>query len=263
MKMIDIGANLTNKRFKNDLPEVIDRSQAQGVEHIVVTGTSFEASKQAIALADQYPGYLSATAGVHPHDANTWGEQSSSSLELLARHKSVVAIGECGLDYNRNFSPKDKQLECFEAQLALAVALKLPVFLHERDAHDDFFRVLKRYRADLKAAVVHCFTGNRVEVEAYLDLDCHIGITGWLCDERRGHDLREAVPHIPVNRLMIETDAPFLTPRDIRPKPKNNRNEPAILSHVLASLAALIDMDVQMLADKTYLTTREFFALDN
>ncbi|MFT6387569.1 MAG: TatD DNase family protein [Cellvibrionaceae bacterium] len=261
MQLIDIGANLTNKRFRTDLDTVIERGKDNGVDHIIVTGTSLATSWDAIVIAKKFPDTLKATAGVHPHDAKTWVSDSNSTLKALAKSGLVVAIGECGLDFNRNFSPKDKQLECFEAQLCLAAELNLPVFLHEREAHDDFFRILSEYRSDLPNAVVHCFTGTRQEAEAYVELDCHLGITGWLCDERRGQSLRDAVAHIPTNRLMIETDAPFLTPRTMQPRPKNNRNEPAFLPVVLASLAEILSVSKEQLAAELYATTRNFFDL--
>ena len=146
-------------------------------------------------------------------------------------------MGECGLDYNRNFSPPDKQREAFEAQLELAASVSKPVFLHERDAHDDFRRILANARASLTGMVVHCFTGTVEQAEAYLELGAHLGITGWICDERRGQSLVEAVSAIPDDRLLVETDAPFLLPRDLRPKPSSRRNEPRHLPHIVDVIA--------------------------
>lgn len=259
--LIDIGANLTNSRFQDDLTQVLARSREASVDHIIVTGTSASASRAAFALTQKYPDMLTSTAGVHPHDAKHWDDKTTGLILELAAHPQVVAIGECGLDFNRNFSPREAQLTCFEAQLQLAAQVKKPVFLHERDAHDDFFALLKRYRPQLVGAVVHCFTGDVNELQAYLDLDCHIGVTGWVCDQRRGDDLRQAVKHIPLNRLMIETDAPFLTPPKLSPKPASNRNEPAYLPAVLATLSTILQIAPQDLAAQTVQTTREFFSL--
>lgn len=263
LPLIDIGANLTNSRFHDDLPEVLARAQRAGVHRVIVTGTSERASRDALALARRYPAQLTCTAGVHPHDAKHWNAKTAEVIAVLAANPEVVAVGECGLDFNRMFSPEAQQLACYEAQLALAARLKKPVFLHQRDAHQRFFELLKRYRPQLLGAVVHCFTGNVEEVNAYLALDCHIGITGWVCDERRGGDLRQAVKHIPLNRLMIETDAPFLTPRNLTPRPASNRNEPAYLSTVLTTLARLLKIAPAELAAQTVKNTQEFFDLSN
>lgn len=260
-QFIDIGANLTNKRFAHDLNEVLDRAEAAGVQHIVLTGTSEQSSEQAAGLAETNRSLLSCTAGVHPHDAKSWNESSRKHIRKLAEHAAVVAIGECGLDFNRDFSPRPQQEACFESQLGLAAELGKPVFLHERDAHERFIDILKAYRDDLKGAVVHCFTGNKKALFNYLDLDCHIGITGWVCDERRGIELRELVKNIPASRLMIETDAPYLTPRDLRPKPKGGRNEPYCLKHIATVIAQLRGVSLNQFADDTYATSSAFFSL--
>jgi TatD DNase family protein len=260
-QLIDIGANLTNKRFAQDLNEVLDRAKVAGVQHIILTGTSGLSSEQALSLAETNRPLLSCTAGVHPHDAKNWNESSRNHIRKLAEHSAVVAIGECGLDFNRDFSPRPLQEMCFESQLELAVELGKPVFLHERDAHDRFFDILKAYRDDLKGAVVHCFTGNKKELFNYLNLDCHIGITGWVCDERRGIELRELVKNIPASRLMIETDSPYLAPRDLRPKPKGGRNEPYCLNHIADVIAKLRGVTLNQFAEDTFATTSEFFSL--
>lgn len=259
--LIDIGANLTNSRFGADLDPVLKRAREAGVEHIMITGTSESVSEAALALARQHPGYLSCTAGVHPHDAKSWRADSIELLTRLAGAPEVVALGECGLDFNRDFSPRDQQRNCFEAQLALAADLGKPVFLHQRDAHEDFMHLLKRYREHLPGAVVHCFTGSREELEDYLALDCHIGITGWICDRKRGALLRELVPAIPLGRLMIETDAPYLTPQNLAQKPKGNRNEPAFLPAVLAMLGESTGYSETQLAERTRANALSFFGL--
>jgi TatD DNase family protein len=152
----------------------------------------------------------------------------------LARAPEVAAIGECGLDYDRDFSPRDRQKSAFEAQLELAVELGKPVFLHERRAHADFTSILANVAPRLVGGVVHCFTGTIAELERYLELGLCIGITGYFCDERRGKHLVEAVRLVPAGRLMVETDAPFLRPRDL---PSGRRNEPALLPHIARAVA--------------------------
>ncbi|WP_027328401.1 TatD family hydrolase [Marinimicrobium agarilyticum] len=259
--MIDIGVNLTSGRFHKDLSEVMGRAREAGVHAQIVTGTSVHASEEALALAQSYPNELYATAGVHPHDAKNWSEESAASLAALAREPGVVALGECGLDFNRNFSSSEDQLRCFEAQLILAVEVQKPVFLHQRDAHEAFMPLLKHYRPQLVGAVVHCFTGTREELEDYLALDCAVGVTGWVCDQRRGAELRELVKHIPADRLMVETDAPYLTPHNLPKKPKGNRNEPAFLPYVIETVAECRGEAPDALARQTAQNARVFFQL--
>lgn len=264
--LIDIGVNLTHRSFGPDLPAVLARAEEAGVVHMVVTGTSLEGSARAVELAVAHSGRLSATAGVHPHDAKHWTADAPRQLEALAARPQVLAIGECGLDFDRNFSPRPDQERCFAAQLELAAKIGLPVFLHERKAHDRFVAILAEHRASLRAAVVHCFTGTKAELHRYLDLDLHLGITGWICDERRGTHLRDLVSSIPAHRLMIETDAPFLTPRDLLqdlgkgPKAPR-RNEPAFLSHVAAAVAHARSEPLATLAQTTTATALAFFGL--
>jgi len=262
-ELIDIGVNLTNGRFQSDLDIVISDAQKAGVNHLIVTGTSLAESEQALVLCEKYPDYLSCTSGVHPHDAKQWDDETHGKIRALAQNNKVVAVGECGLDFNRNFSPEQDQLTCYEAQLAIAMESGKPVFLHQRDAHDPFLAILKTHRPTLSNAVVHCFTGNRAEAYDYLDQDCYLGITGWLCDERRGQDLREAVKVIPQDRLMIETDAPYLLPRTTQPRPKSNRNVPAYLPYVLTALAEILDEPEQSLAEILTTNTRRFFGLSD
>ncbi len=234
---IDIGANLTNKSLMRDIEGVLKRATASGIEKIVVTGTSFEDSKAAIELCKRYPEQLVCTAGVHPHHASDWTDTGAAELESLIGQDYVRAVGETGLDFNRNFSPRDIQIDVFHQQLAMAIMIKKPVFTHQREAHGTFVDILRQYRNNLKQVVIHCFTDNKAALDDYLELDCHIGITGWICDERRGLELQQLVKYIPKNRLMVETDAPYLLPRDLKPKPKSRINEPAYLPHILQNVA--------------------------
>ncbi len=259
-RLIDIGVNLGHRSFASDLPDVLRRAVAAGVDRMVVTGTSVEGSRRARTLAQAHPDVLWSTAGVHPHDAKHWTADSAAELQALAGEPQVVAIGECGLDFDRDFSPRADQERCFVAQLELAAKLQLPVFLHERAAHDRFAAILTEHRPHLPAAVVHCFTSTRAELARYLALDVHIGITGWICDERRGRDLQASVVDVPSDRLMIETDAPFLTPRTIRPKPPR-RNEPSLLRHVLHAVADCRGVDPSALGAEVTATTEAFFRL--
>ena len=267
LKLVDIAVNLTSSAFDQDRAEVLARARTADVSTIVITGSSLEDTIQAITLAKNNDGCV-ATAGVHPHNAKGWNTVSSPERlrELALREATcdkVVAVGECGLDYNRNFSPPEAQRKCFEDQLCLAARLGKPVFLHERDAFDDFISILKKYRADLPGAVVHCFTGGEKELEAYLALDCHIGITGWVCDERRGTHLVPLVRQIPADKLLLETDAPYLLPRNL-PKAirgKSGRNEPAFLPHIATFVAEITGKTKERLAAETSANATSLFNL--
>lgn len=261
-RLIDIGVNLMHRSFESDRDEVVARAIEAGVSPLILTGTSERNSDSAARYAVKFPGQLFTTAGIHPHDARNCTGQTMDTLRRLAVKQQVVAIGECGLDYNRDFSPRDVQRKWFEEQIQLACELEKPLFLHEREAHLDFVRILKPYlgKGNVKA-VVHCFTGSAQELEVYLRLGLHIGITGWICDERRGRHLRELVKRIPLDRLMLETDAPFLTPRDLPVKPQDGRNEPMFLPHVAAAVASCLGVTVEEVAEATTSTARSFFGL--
>ncbi|RRV05166.1 hydrolase TatD [Pseudomonas sp. v388] len=264
MQLIDIGVNLTNSSFDAQRQAVLDRAHAAGVAQLVVTGTSVEGSEQALQLChelDDSALRLFSTAGIHPHSASDWNADTERQLRALLNENRVRAVGECGLDFNRDFSPRPQQEKVLEAHLALAVELQLPVFLHERDASQRLLEILRDYRDRLPAAVVHCFTGEQRALFSYLDLDLHIGITGWICDERRGTHLHPLVRDIPRGRLMLESDAPYLLPRSLRPKPKNGRNEPAYLPEVLREVALHRGESQQDLAAHTTACARAFFNL--
>lgn len=263
VQLIDIGANLTHESFRNDLPAVLDRAIQHGVDRIICTGSDLNDSQKALELSNTSPRILYATAGVHPHQAGTWQQDSQNQLHDLAfNNPKIKALGEMGLDFNRDFSPRTIQEKVFEMQLEIACTLKKPVFLHQRDAHNSFLKILKAYRSKLSRGVVHCFTGNENELNDYLDLDMHIGITGWICDERRGFHLKNIIKKIPPNRLMIETDAPYLLPRDLNPPPKNRRNEPMHLRHIADVIALSMETSIEDLARSTSETATLFFDLD-
>ena len=263
--LIDIGVNLSNNRFKDDVEEVLKRAQKEGVGQLILTGTSIAETMAVIDLCDkfdqQFPNMLYATAGVHPHHANEYDSQALSSLDKLAEHNNVVAIGETGLDFNRNFSSEPDQISAFESQLELAAKKQLPLFMHERDAAKQQLEILREYRDHFTQGVIHCFTGDRDSLFSYLDLDLHIGITGWICDEKRGKELKNLVSNIPLNRLMIETDAPYLLPKTMADKPKNRRNEPAYLSWVLKEIANNRQESAEQIARATRATTKQFFTI--
>jgi TatD DNase family protein len=261
MELIDIGANLGHESFDPDLPEVLARAREAGIVQMVVTGASREGSPKALQMAQQNPGFLYATAGVHPHHAVEYTEPCDIEMRALHSHAEVIAVGECGLDYFRDLAPRPAQRKAFERQLQLAADLQKPLFLHQRDAHEDFLAMMKNFDGQLNKAVVHCFTGTKKALYQCLDADFYIGITGWLCDERRGLHLREMVSNIPANRLMIETDAPYLLPRNMKPMPSHRRNEPMYLPHILHELAKDRAESPEQTALASVQTARDFFGL--
>ncbi len=260
--LIDIGANLAHDSFDDDRDAVLQRAFDAGVSRIVVTGSSDDSNVRAAKLAEAHPGVLFATAGVHPHHASDYTDKSDALIRDFAGKDAVVAIGECGLDYFRNFSPREAQLEAFRRQLDIAKDCELPVFLHQRDAHDDFVEVLEESLPGLSRAVAHCFTGEGESLHEYVAMGLYIGITGWICDERRGQHLHDIVPVIPDDRLLIETDAPYLLPRNIRPRPKSRRNEPGFLPYVLETVAEARGQSIEHVAEITTRNAIRFFDLD-
>jgi len=265
MRLIDIGINLMNPAYDRDRDEVVKNAAAAGVTPLVITGSGERSSIAAALYASAYnslqPGALYATAGVHPHEAKNCGSGTIDFLKQLVLEKGARAIGECGLDYNRDFSPRDVQRKWFTKQVELAAELSLPLFLHERDAFADFSAILGGYIKAVPAAVVHCFTGTAEELERYLSLGCYIGVTGWICDERRGKHLRELVKIIPKDRLMLETDGPYLLPRDLGVKVRNRRNEPRFLPHIAETVARHLGKDPAKLAKETFGNAKKFFGI--
>ncbi|KIZ05800.1 hypothetical protein MNEG_2154 [Monoraphidium neglectum] len=287
--VIDIGVNLADDAFDKDRAEVLSRAAAAGVAAIIVTGCSVRSAAAAAALCDgASPVPLFFTAGVHPHNAKECDASTLDELRRLARHPKCVAIGECGLDFNRNFSPPDVQVEWFEKQVALALELNKPLFMHCRDAGEKFAEILRAadpaaaareggvdgdgdgasadgQRQPAVAGVLHCFTGNEQELRDCLGLGLCIGITGWVCDdrpERGGAELAALLRDIPDGRLMIETDAPYLVPRTIKPsKARPHRNEPSLLPHVLAQVAASLGRGEAEVAEATSRAAAQFFGL--
>lgn len=258
MSLFDLCFNFTSSKFRADEQAVLARALAAGVDHFLVTGSDQEDSRFAVNLAERYQNGMYASVGVHPHLAHNWQDDTLDALRQLAKSDRVKAIGEAGLDYHRNLSTHQQQHHALRQQIELAIELERPLFLHERDAHEDFYTILRDYQDDLSRAVVHCFTGQRAALERYIEMDLYIGITGWICDERRGKHLHDLVGLIPQERLMIETDAPYLIPRSYQPKPKNNRNEPSLLPHIAKYIAHHRGEDEQHLCQFTMQNTLRF-----
>ncbi len=263
--LIDIGVNLAHKSFNQTLTSVVGRAKDANISKLIITGTSEQASKRGLdickELSEVYPDMIYTTCGLHPHYAEEFNDETYENLKNIAADKRVVAIGETGLDFNRNYSLPKEQEKAFENQLQLAAELKLPIFLHERDAHKKLLEIFCNYRDSIENAVIHCFTGNKEALFNYLDLDLYIGITGWICDERRGQGLKKIVRNIPINRLMVETDAPYLIPKTIENATKIQVNEPAFLPWVVKEIASHRIESEAEIARQTTINSTEFFNL--
>ncbi|MCL8536879.1 TatD family hydrolase [Chryseobacterium gallinarum] len=257
---IDIGINLTNKQFHKEHDEIINRALGHGVEQMILTGTSVKGSKEAAGIAEEYPDILFSTAGIHPHDAKSFNQESISELKKLLRQDQVISVGECGLDFDRDFSPRPVQEKCYKAQLELAIDVNKPLFLHERSAFRRFNEITDTYLSELPEAVVHCFTGTLEEAKIYLDKGYYLGFTGAISDEKRFKHLEEVIRYVPLDRIMIETDAPFLLPKNM-PRIQNRRNEPSFLPYVAQTIAHLKKISISEVADETTETARNFFRL--
>lgn len=263
--LIDIGINLINRQFKNDAAAVTKKAAAAGVYRMLLTGTSVSNSEQSAALAKQYSEQLFSTAGIHPHDAKHFDGSSIAKLRLLLQQPEVVSVGECGLDFDRDFSPRPIQEQCFDAQLQLAIETQKPLFLHERAAFERFVGIMDNCLPALPAAVVHCFTGTLAEAKTYLDKGFYLGFTGAITDTRRFAHLEAVVKYIPLDRLMLETDAPFMLPKNVPhhllARGQARRNEPAFLPFVAEAVAHIKGTTVAAIAHSTTENANHFFGL--
>lgn len=265
--LVDVGVNLLNGQFRRDLDEVVARARRAAVEHMLIIATDLATSEQAIEAGADLN--LRCTAGVHPHDAAGVAPDWQAQLEQLAAHPQVCAVGETGLDFNRNYSPPEDQLAVFAAQIAIAQRLNKPLYVHDRESRGELLRVLRAAGA-LPPTLVHCFTGTAEELEAYLGAGFYIGITGWITDPKRGEKLRELVTRIPDERLLLETDAPFLKPFNTPPdwlaqhglsSRYKRRCEPAMLPFVLDAVATLRRQDPAQLAAATGANAQRLFGI--
>ena len=252
--MFDIGANLTSSHFSDDLDGVLSDSLAAGVEKICITSSNLEDVKNAKKITERYENtYYS--VGFHPHNAKDFKVENLKDMATHLSDPKAICLGEMGLDFNRNFSSKEEQILCFESQLDLADSIIKPLFLHQRDAHEEFLGILDNYKFN-QNLIVHCFTGNLFELEDYLKRDFYIGITGWVCDLKRGKELRECIKHIPEDKLLIETDSPYLSPRK-----KIRRNEPKFLIDVAAEIALLRKETKESIINSSFKNSLNFFNL--
>lgn len=264
-KYIDIGINLTNRQFQNDADDIIQNALDADVVQMILTGTSVKNSEESARIAAAYSGVLYSTAGIHPHDAKSFDGQSTAKLKALLKMKHVVSVGECGLDFDRDFSPRDKQEQCYKAQLELAIAVQKPLFLHERAAFNRFVAITNEYLPQLPKAVVHCFTGSLQEAKTYLDQGFYLGFTGAISDTNRFAHLKEVLQYVPLDRMLIETDAPFMLPKNVPKtmltKYHERRNEPAFLPYVAGTIAQYKGVGLDVIAKHSTENAKAFFGI--
>ena len=258
-EIADIACNFTSERFNKDLDEVIKRAIANKITKFGLICSRMNDLNKLLKIYKQYSKSMFYTIGVHPHHANEINDDYLKKLKNVITTNNPHAIGETGLDFFRNLSTYEEQIYVFEEQIKIAIDTNKPLFLHQRDSHDDFIKILRKYSSDISKAVVHCFTGTQGQLDDYLELDCYIGITGWICDEKRNVELRKAIKKIPLEKLMIETDCPYLIPKNLVEKPKNNRNEPTNLNHIINEIAVLMEIDIDILRKQTFENTINYF----
>ena len=257
---IDIACNFTHESFKNNLDAVIANAENVGVEKFVLLSASLKDLDPIQIIKSKSPEKYFICSGIHPHHADEIKDINQNKLLEKLRSTRPNAIGETGLDYFRNISPPNIQRDAFKIQIDIAKELELPLYLHQRDAHDDFIKIIKENINNFPKFVVHCFTGSQSQLDQYLELGAYIGLTGWICDARRNIELRESIKNIPIERMMIETDCPYLIPKNIIDKPKNNINEPKYLPHIAQEICDLIGIKIEELKAATSKNAYDFFS---
>jgi len=257
---IDIACNFTHESFQDNLDSVIANAENVGVEKFVLLSASLKDLDPIQMIKSKSPEKYFICSGIHPHHADEIKDINQNKLLEKLRSTRPNAIGETGLDYFRNISPPNIQRDAFKIQIDIAKELELPLYLHQRDAHDDFIKIIKENINNFPKFVVHCFTGSQSQLDQYLELGAYIGLTGWICDARRNIELRESIKNIPIERMMIETDCPYLIPKNIIDKPKNNINEPKYLPHIAQEICDLIGIKIEELKAATSKNAYDFFS---
>ena len=258
----DIALNLASERFSGERDKVVDTAIKRKVSYFNIVCSSINELDFVKDLNQRYEKNSCFTLGVHPHNASELNNDTLEILRNFIKTYKPSAVGETGLDFFRNLSSYKSQLNAFEQQIRISIENNLPLFLHQRDAHKDFIEVLDKYISDIPKGVVHCFTGTHSQLCDYLERDLYIGLTGWICDERRNKDLRESIKDIPLDKLMIETDAPYLNPRNLKTKPKDNRNEPRFLPHIAKEVSSLMNIGQEGFNQQVFNNSLSFFEIN-
>ena len=258
-EIADIACNFTSERFDKDLNNIIKKAIVNKITKFGLICSQLSDLDKLLKIYNQYCKNMFFTIGVHPHHANEIDKEYLENLKEQIVKNNPHAIGETGLDFFRNLSTYEEQIYAFEEQIKIAIDTNKPLFLHQRDSHEDFIKILRKYSPYINKAVVHCFTGTQKQLDDYLKLDCYIGITGWICDEKRNVELRKTIKDIPLSKLMVETDSPYLLPKNLLNKPKNNRNEPSYLNHIVTEISMLLDINEADVRKESFKNTLSFF----
>lgn len=257
VKYYDIGVNLFCRQF-SDPEKIIRQADDEGV-CCILTGTDMRENQKICEFVRDHSAF--GTAGIHPHNADRSKPEDFKLMEQwISENRKIVAVGECGLDYDRMFSTKENQTRCLEKHIVLAEKYNKPLFLHERAAADDFVKRFKKHQDICHKSVVHCFTGDKKTLDKYLSMGFSIGVTGWICDDRRAKELREAVDIIPLDRILIETDAPYLVPRNVNGLGKVN--VPQNIVYVARELAKYMKVEEDVLIENTKKNTERIFQIN-
>lgn len=256
IKYYDIGLNLFCKQFPD--PEKVIEVARDNKVFCILTGTDTKENKKINDFVKNHDAF--GTAGIHPHNADRARQEDFRLIEeILTGNNKMVAVGECGLDYDRMFSTKENQIRCLEKHIVLAEKLNKPLFLHERSAADDFIKRFRKHLDICKKSVVHCFTGEKATLDKYLSMGFSIGITGWICDDIRAKELREAVHIIPLDRILVETDAPYLTPKNV--PGLAGTNVPQNIMYVVRDLAKYMKVTEDELIQNARINTERIFQI--
>ena len=258
-EFIDIACNFTHPSLRINLDEIVKNAEAVNVKKFVLLSASLKDLEPIQEIHSLDRSKFFTTAGIHPHHANEINALNGRSLQSLLQSSNPNVIGETGLDYFRNISPPETQRESFKMHIEIAQELNLPLYLHQRDAHEDFVRIIKNYGDEFPKFIVHCFTGTQQQLDDYLDLGAYIGLTGWICDEKRNQNLRASIKNIPLDKIMLETDCPYLLPKNLPNKPKKNINEPKYLPHIALEVSTLMSVKLEDLQVNAYTNTIKFF----
>ncbi|HEY8465072.1 MAG TPA: TatD family hydrolase [Bacillota bacterium] len=253
---VDTHCHLNDEAFKADCPAVIERAVHSGIGRLIVVGYDLESSREAVRMAKQYD-FIYAAVGIHPHDAGQWNQQTATVIRELLGETKVVALGEIGLDYHYDYSPREEQIAAFRDQLLLAKQLAKPVIIHNREAHQDTIRILSETALGPAGGVMHCFSGSSEIARKCLDLGLYISFTGSLTFEN-AHKLRAVAQGLPLDRLLVETDAPYLTPHPWR----GQRNEPERVRTVGEKLAEVQNRSVVEVMELTTVNAKRLFRID-
>ena len=253
--LIDTHAHLSLPQFDKDRTEVIKRAHNAGIKHIITVGTDSDDCRKAVALAQKHD-FISAAVGIHPHDAKTINAETYSLLREFAADNNVVAIGEIGLDFYRNLSLRETQIHHFREQLRLAREVSLPVIIHDREAHQEVLNILQEEKAETVGGVIHCFSGNWEMARACLDMGFYLSIPGTITF-KKSEEHHKLVRDLPLDRMLVETDCPFLAPHPFRGK----RNEPAYVQYVAEAVAVIKGLERKTLAEITTRNAQKLFNL--